>query len=76
MSTPHTRNPTPVGGDVLNVLVAAVVGAFELGQAVPLLATFGKGKAAGARMYKVGIAVCIVVMMMDFTVWGRLNPKP
>lgn len=43
------------GGDVLNVLVAALIGGFSLGQAVPTLGTFAKGCAAGARLFAVGV---------------------
>jgi ATP-binding cassette subfamily B (MDR/TAP) protein 1 len=41
------------GGDVMNVLVAALLGGFSLGQAAPSLQYFAKGKVAGAKLFAV-----------------------
>uniref|UniRef100_A0A7R9VCA0 Uncharacterized protein n=1 Tax=Chlamydomonas euryale TaxID=1486919 RepID=A0A7R9VCA0_9CHLO len=41
------------GGDVMNVLIAALIAGFSLGQATPVLATFAKGCAGGARLFAV-----------------------
>lgn len=41
------------GGDVMNVLVAALVGGFSAGQAAPVLSTFALGRVAGAKLYAV-----------------------
>ncbi|KDD76691.1 ABC transporter, partial [Helicosporidium sp. ATCC 50920] len=39
------------GGEVLNVLFAALIGGFALGQAAPNLQYFQQGRAAGARVF-------------------------
>jgi ATP-binding cassette subfamily B (MDR/TAP) protein 1 len=41
------------GGDVLNVLFAALIGGFALGQAVPSWQYFGQGQVAAARVYAI-----------------------
>ena len=39
------------GGDVLNVIFAAIIGGFALGQAVPNLQYFNQGRSAGAVLF-------------------------
>ena len=39
------------GGEVLNVLFAALIGGFALGQAAPNLQYFQQAKAAGGRVF-------------------------
>ncbi len=41
------------GGDVMNVLFAALIGGFALGQAAPNLQYFQRGKASGAQVFAV-----------------------
>eukprot|EP00882_Tetradesmus_deserticola_P007854 GHRQ01008267.1.p1 GENE.GHRQ01008267.1~~GHRQ01008267.1.p1 ORF type:complete len:535 (+),score=185.88 GHRQ01008267.1:384-1988(+) len=41
------------GGDVLNVMFAALLGSFSLGMAAPNLQHFAKGAAAGAKMFSI-----------------------
>eukprot|EP00775_Hariotina_reticulata_P008041 gene8041-8236_t len=41
------------GGDVVNVMFAALMGSFSLGMAAPQLQYFSKGAAAGARLFNV-----------------------
>ena len=41
------------GGDVMAVLVAALLGGFSAGQAAPVIATFAKGRMAGFKLYAV-----------------------
>lgn len=41
------------GGDVLNVVFAALLGSFSLGMAAPNLQYFAKGAAAGAKMFSI-----------------------
>ena len=41
------------GGDVMNVLFAALIGGFALGQAAPNLQYFQKGKASGAAVFSI-----------------------
>ena len=43
----------PAGGDVMNVLFAALIGGFALGTAAPCLQYFQKGKAAGASVFAI-----------------------
>lgn len=43
----------PAGGDVMNVLFAALIGGFALGTAAPNLQYFQKGKAAGASVFAI-----------------------
>ena len=43
----------PAGGKVMNVLFAAIVGGFSLGQAAPNFQFFTKGKVGGARIFAV-----------------------
>jgi ATP-binding cassette subfamily B (MDR/TAP) protein 1 len=42
------------GGDVLAVMMAALLGAYSLGQATPLLQSFLQGRAAAARLMAAG----------------------
>jgi ATP-binding cassette subfamily B (MDR/TAP) protein 1 len=42
------------GGDVLAVMMAALLGAYSLGQATPLLQFFLQGRAAAARLLAAG----------------------
>lgn len=44
---------TTAGGQVMNVLFAALIGGFALGQAAPNLQYFQKGKASGASVFAV-----------------------
>ena len=41
------------GGDVMAVLVAALIGGFSAGQAAPVITTFAKGRMAGFKLYSV-----------------------
>ena len=41
------------GGKVMNVLFAAIIGGFSLGQAAPNFQYFTKGKIGGARIFAV-----------------------
>lgn len=49
--SPPLANPS--GGQVLNVLFAALIGGFALGQAAPNLQYFQQGATSGARVYAV-----------------------
>lgn len=48
----HTNAHALAGGDVLNVLFAALIGGFALGQAAPNAQYFQQGKAAGGRVFR------------------------
>ncbi|CAI9106393.1 OLC1v1005538C2 [Oldenlandia corymbosa var. corymbosa] len=41
------------GGDVLNVIMAVLVGSYSIGQASPCLSAFASGKAAGFKMFQI-----------------------
>jgi ATP-binding cassette, subfamily B (MDR/TAP), member 1 len=47
------RDGEYTGGDVVQVITAALIGGFSLGQAAPNLAHFVAGRAAGFRLFRV-----------------------